>query len=136
MSSPHLHLLGCAASILLAGCVERELVVHTQPPGARVYVDGVDRGDAGAQGLAVPFEHYGTREVVVRLAGHEPARRMVELEAPWWQAFPLDLVTDVLWPGTIHDDHEVTLELAQRADPPAPAALEARARAAGGSDVE
>ena len=119
--------LGCAS-----GCVERELVVQTTPPGARVYVDGVDQGVASPEGLRVPFEHYRTLEVVARLAGHTPARRLVEVEAPWWQVFPIGLAPDVLWPGTIKDEHPVRLELAPREPPPAASELEARAREAEG----
>jgi len=55
--------------LLCCACVERELVVQTEPSGARVYVDGVDRGVSTPDGLRIPFEYYGTREVVVRLAG-------------------------------------------------------------------
>jgi len=115
--------------LLCCACVERELVVQTEPSGARVYVDGVDRGVSTPDGLRIPFEYYGTREVVVRLAGHEPARRFVELEAPWWQTFPIGLAPDVLWPGTIRDEHPVSLALTRREEPPPASELEARARA-------
>jgi hypothetical protein len=54
------------------------LLVQSDPPGARVTIDGVDRGPAPAQvaGLA-PGEH----DVVVQADGGPPVRQKVKIEA-------------------------------------------------------
>ena len=101
---------------LLPGCVERALMIRSDPPGAKVFVDGTEVGTTPAE---IPFDHYGTREVMVRMEGAErgeqalaPETRLVKVSAPWYQWFPLDLASEFLWPGTIHDEHviEFTLE--------------------------
>lgn len=94
-----------AAGVVAAGasgCVERRLIVRTDPPGARVEVDGVDRGESPA---TIPFVHYGTRRVVLRLDDHRTRAALVETNPPIWQIFPLDFVTDVLLPLPLVDEH-------------------------------
>jgi len=102
---------------LSTGCVERALVVRSDPPGAKVFVDGREIGTTPAR---LPFEHYGTREVMVRMEVREPGgdhtplapvTRMVELAAPWYQWFPIDLFSEFLWPGTIVDERVVEVAL-------------------------
>lgn len=116
--------------LLALGCVERQLVVDTTPGGVEVFVDGREAGTTGEDGapLRVPFEAYGTRTLVLRKRGYAPVRRQVTLDPPWWQTFPIDIVPDLLWPGTITDEHPVAIELAPRSTPDAPDAVEARAR--------
>jgi len=102
---------------LAAGCVERALVVRSDPPGAMVFVDGREIGTTPAR---LPFDHYGTREVMVRMERREPTgdetplapvTRMVELDAPWYQWFPLDFVSEFLWPWTVVDERFVEVAL-------------------------
>lgn len=110
-----------------SACVERRLIVRTDPPGAAVYVDGslVGRSDPEEGSLEVPFVHYGTRRVVVRAAGRYPERRDVELAPPWYQYFPLGFFSELLWPGTLVDRHEpAPFVLAPRGEPAAPEELE------------
>ncbi len=125
-------LRGVAAAgvaLLATGCVERILVVRSDPPGALVIVDGVEAGETGAERpVILPFETYGTRVVTVRKPGFVPRRREVPLDPPWYQYPPLDLFSDLLWPGTIEDVHEVELRLERRPTPAAdPEALIERA---------
>ena len=58
------------------------------------------------------FDHYGTVLVEAELRGHEPVQREHRLKKPLYQQPVLDFVTDVLYPGTIRDDHELHLVLA------------------------
>lgn len=114
-------LLPILVCVMTSGCMERVLVVRSDPPGAVVYVDGQPRGTTSAgQPVEVPFDAYGTRTVIVRREGYVPTRRQVELKVPWYQYFPIGLVTDLLWPGTIRDEHRVELKLKRRG-PPRPA---------------
>ncbi len=99
----------------LIGCVERWIQVRTQPSGARVFVDGEE---VGRSPIRVAFDHYGTREVLVHLdAGTDSDRtygavsHLVELRAPWYQWFPLDLITETIWPWNFVDEHEVSIVL-------------------------
>jgi hypothetical protein len=115
--------------VLAAGCVERRLFVRSDPPGARVFLDGKPAGETP---VAIPFTYYGTREVVLRAPGREPKRVVVDLDPPWYQWTPIDFFVEVAWPFTVTDERRVDATLA-----PAPVAgekdveaLRARAEAA------
>lgn len=93
---------------LLTGCVERSVFIKSDPPGARVILDGQD---VGVTPVEVPYVWYGEREVVLYKDGHRSERRRLPLNAPWWQVFPFDLITDVLLPITLTDRTEVVIPL-------------------------
>lgn len=96
------------ALLLLGACVERRLLVRTDPPGADVTVNG-DR--VGRSPVRLPFDHYGKFLVEVEKPGFEPAEKVVELRSPWYQKPGVDFFSDVLWPARIEDDHEVEIRL-------------------------
>ena len=96
--------LGCAAIAFLVrpvGCVERSITIETDPPGATVWVNSEEKGKTP---LTVPFTFYGTYEFRFELEGYQTVVVNEDLNAPAYQIFPLDLVTDVFLPGTLHDD--------------------------------
>lgn len=95
--------------LALAGCVERLLVIRSQPSGAEVWIDGERRGETPH---TEPYAFYGTREVTLVKKGYRSHRQSVQLDAPWWQVFPMDLLTDVVIPVTFTDrvDLDVALE--------------------------
>ncbi|MCZ6795463.1 MAG: PEGA domain-containing protein [Planctomycetota bacterium] len=104
-----LPLLGLALAALLAsGCVERLLQVRSEPPGARVFVNGQEVGETP---LDHPFSFYGTLSVVLRRSGYESQRIVAELEPPWYEYFPLDFFAENLLPWTLRDHHLVRVEL-------------------------
>jgi hypothetical protein len=92
----------------LAGCVERFIVVRSDPPGAAVYLD---QEKVGTTPCEVPYTWYGKRELVLELPRHRPVRELVSLDPPWWQYFPLDFITDVLLPFTLSDRAEFSYTL-------------------------
>ena len=93
-----------------AGCVERLLAIHSDPPGATVYVDGEKVGTTPCD---VSYTWYGTRDVILELRGFTLVRQQVTLNPPWWQITPLDFVTDVVIPVTLHDRMSVSYTLDQ-----------------------
>ena len=94
-------LLAGLTALLLCGCVERALVVETDPPGAEVWIDGEMEG---LSPVRVPFSHYGTREVVVVKGGFATVRERRIVDEPWYETFPLDFASENLWPMTLTDD--------------------------------
>ena len=116
---------------MLAGCVEHRLIVRSDPPDVAVYVDGrlEGRTDPQTAALEIPFTWFGTRKVVARKAGYVPLRQTVELDPPWWQLFPVDVFSDLLWPGTLEDVHRPEPLVLQRREAIKPAEeVEAAAR--------
>lgn len=112
--------------VLLAGCVERRLFVRTEPPGARIRING---REAGTSPATWTFDHYGTVLVEAELDGHRPAERAHPLKRPWYQLPVLDFFADVLVPFRICDDHELVLRL-EPLEPPREEETEELARAA------
>ena len=88
--------------------MSRKLFLVTDPPGARVTVDG---HVVGTTPYASEFLSYGTRRVELELDGHERRVELVDVGLPWWQVFPLDLVTDLLLPWTIEDHRRFAFTL-------------------------
>lgn len=99
---------GLVASFSLTGCVERLIAIHSDPPGAAVYLDGEKVGTTPCE---VPYTWYGTRMVVLELRGFTLVREEVVLSPPWWQLIPIDFITDVLIPFTLRDRLSVSYTL-------------------------
>ena len=100
----------------LAGCVERTLTVRSDPPGARIYLDDVERGETPC---TFEFNFYGHRELVLRKDGYQTFKQTVVVKAPLHSVFPLDIFFDLLWPLTIEENHpyEVVLQPLTKPDP-------------------
>ena len=112
---PHPIIFLLSIALLSGGCVERTLLIESQPPGGLVFLDDeLLRDDEGAPRLTpteISFQHYGTRGIVVRREGHLSAKRLVDLDPPIYQIFPLDLFTELLIPYTFHDQHRIEIVL-------------------------
>ena len=102
-----------AAALLLsaAGCVERKLVIRSEPSGVPVFID---ENYAGETPLDWRFAHYGVRRVRVGPVRDEMGnlvyaaqQRNVRTEAPWYEVIPIDFFAEVLWPARITDEHKV-----------------------------
>ncbi|MBI3856239.1 MAG: PEGA domain-containing protein [Planctomycetes bacterium] len=97
-----------AAALSQTGCVERLLAIHSDPPGAAVYLDGEKVGTTPCE---VTYTWYGTRVLVLELSGFSLVSRGVVLDPPWWQLVPIDFITDVVIPMTIRDRLSVSYTL-------------------------
>ncbi len=117
-AAPLLLTLTALSLSTLTGCVERALLIRSEPSGARVFLDGKDVGTTPTR---VPFDFYGTREVMVRYEpterGEGPAyaaeTRLVPVRPPWFQWFPIDLFAEFVWPGTMVDEQVIEFTLVE-----------------------
>lgn len=85
----------------LSGCVQRFIEVTSEPPGARVTINGYDVGVTPTG--PVYFDYYGEYEILLEKNGYEPLLQREHLKTPWHSRFPLDFFTECLWPGKITD---------------------------------
>ena len=79
------------------GCVRRTLTVTSTPPGALVYLNGVE---VGRTPVEEDFTWYGTYDVELRKEGYETLKTTGKVIAPWWQWIPFDLFAEAL---PLHD---------------------------------
>jgi hypothetical protein len=95
--------LAASAAVLaaLGGCVERKMMIRSDPSGAAVMLDG--RDTELRTPAEIPFEFGGTRGVTLTAPGHKVLEATADVNDPWYTWFPLDVGAEFLWPGTIHD---------------------------------
>ena len=85
---------------LQSGCVERSFVIRSTPDNARVILHGEEVGQTP---YTAKFLHYGLNEVTLSAPEHRRLRTSFDLRPPWYERFPLDFVSECLWPFTLHD---------------------------------
>ena len=84
------------------GCVRRTLTVTSNPPGALVYLNGLE---VGRTPLTSEFTWYGTYDVELRKEGYETLKTQGKVIAPWWQFVPIDLFAELL---PLHDQRQLS----------------------------
>lgn len=100
----------------LPGCVQRRMMIRSNPPGAMVYVDDYP---IGTTPVAHNFTYYGTRKIRLERDGCETLTVYQPFSPPWYQIVPLDFISENLVPGEIRDRRAVTYQLTPQKDVPA-----------------
>jgi hypothetical protein len=119
-------LLTVAALVPSWGCVQRRMTIRSNPPGALVYVDDYQ---IGTTPVSTDFIYYGTRKIRLVKDGYETLTVRQPFPIPWYEIFPLDFVTENLWPWEIRDERVVDLAMSTTASMP-PESVVARAEQA------
>ena len=102
-------LLGIAACAgLVAGCVERRYVVETDPPGAIVYRNDQE---LGASPVDDHFVYYGKYKFTIKKEGYQTQQIYQDIPTPWYEYFPLDVISEVLVPFQIENVNRFTYHL-------------------------
>ncbi len=97
------------------GCVVRELVIKSDPPGATVYING---RESGKTPLTKTFDFYGARELMLRMDGYWTEKKTVKPSVPWYEFFPLDFFFEIVFPLRLHNRHEYSFKLKPLPDRP------------------
>ena len=92
----------------LTGCVQRRLIVKTQPEGAAVLVD---QKPVGYSPVSVPFTYYGTRDVQIEKDGYKPIRVQERIDPKWYNRFPISFFTENFSPREIRDQRILDFQL-------------------------
>jgi len=90
-----------ALLLALAGCVERKMMIRSDPPGALITIDG--EPTTLRTPAEIPFDFGGTRAITLAAPGRKVLDATAEVSDPWFTYFPLDIGAEFLWPFTIHD---------------------------------
>ena len=99
--------------IALVGCVERTITVRTDPPGALVSVNEVEKGRSP---VTFDFTWYGEYRVLVEHPQYETLETTKRIYAPVYQWPIIDLVCEVLLPFKLHDQRDWSYTLVRRQD--------------------
>ena len=105
--------MGRAALLLLlalatTGCVERRMLIVSDPPGATVFVNGEN---AGLSPASVPFTYYGKYDVTLVRDGFQTTTEHPRIHRPWFEFFPFDFGAEVLYPGHIQDNRTIPIAM-------------------------
>lgn len=92
--------LALLACLLFTGCVERRLLIRSNPPGALVRIDDEE---IGTTPVSTSFVYYGTRKVQVIKDGYETLTIMQPIPAPWYETPGVDLISEHAVPGRLRD---------------------------------
>ncbi|MFK7788704.1 MAG: PEGA domain-containing protein [Phycisphaeraceae bacterium] len=79
--------------MLSLGCVERRLMITSEPAGALVYLNDQE---VGRTPLEVPFTWYGTYDVRLEREGYTTLQTEQLAERPWWEAPGPDLFAEAI----------------------------------------
>ena len=112
------------ALVFMSGCVERALVITSEPSGADITVNQQWKGKTP---YVLPFKHYGVYDIWIEHPGYEDNGKMVKfypmhvgepIKAPGYQYAGTDFVSEVLLPTTLRDQHNLhyVLERVDKAD--------------------
>ena len=105
-----------AVIFVSAGCVTRTITVRTNPSNASVYLDGKLVGESP---VTIPFTYYGTRKIMIERRDdeekltHERTTSFEKIKAPVYEIFPLDFVSELVWPRELKDEHVFTYDLVE-----------------------
>jgi hypothetical protein len=94
-------MLGLVMLAAASGCVERRMVIITEPYGAIVY-DEKNQPIGGAP-VDHPFTYYGKYNFRLAKDGYETLRVEQRVRAPWYELPGLDFISENLIPFTVRD---------------------------------
>jgi hypothetical protein len=96
------------AAGLAAGCVEQQITIRSDPPGAMAYVDD---HEIGITPISASPIYYGNRKIRLVKDGYETLTVIQPVPPPWYEIPPLDFVSETLVPGKLRDVHTFDYKL-------------------------
>src|SRR5579862_2464726 len=109
---------------LTTGCVERRMIVNSDPPGAYVYRNNIPIGNGPADDF---FVYYGNYHFTLVKDGYETLQVNQKVASPWWEWPGIDFVTENLIPWKVRDVQTFTFQM-QPLQSPSPADVLFRGR--------
>lgn len=92
----------------LSSCTERILYIKSDPPDAKVIINGKE---VGKTPYKQEFTFYGALEIILAKDGYNSAKLIKDVGVPWYQYPILDFITDVLIPLKIKDVTKINIQL-------------------------
>ena len=112
---PHLNVIFvCFAILALSGCVQRRLIVRSNPEGAFV---SIDNQSIGYTPLSVPYTYSGTRDIKLEKDGFKTIKVAERVRPRWFDTFPVSLVTNNFWPRELRDERVLDFQMEPKNQP-------------------
>ena len=100
--------IGGMLLLLTSGCVQRRMLIRSQPEGAMVTID---RQAIGLTPVSVPFSYYGTREIQLEKDGYQTIAVRQRLRPPWYEWFPISFFSNHFALREIRDVRRLDFEM-------------------------
>lgn len=97
-----------ALFLLQTGCVQRRITIRSNPPGALVYIDDTE---IGTTPCSTSFIYYGKRKIRLVKDGYETLTVEQRFWPPWYEVFPLEVITENLVPYEFRDERNLMFSL-------------------------
>jgi hypothetical protein len=110
-SLPALILASVLIGLVCSGCVQRRMVVRSQPEGALVTID---KHVVGHTPVPVPFVYYGTREIQLEKEGFKTVKVKERIRPPWYEKVPFSFFSNNFAFREIRDERVLDFELEPR----------------------
>lgn len=94
--------------VCMTGCVQRRLIIRSQPEGAFVTID---RQPIGRTPLSVPYTYPGTREIQLERDGYKTIKVQQRIDPTWYEKFPVSFVTENFWPHELRDERLLEFQM-------------------------
>jgi len=105
--------LALAAALLPSCAAKRVLRITSVPPGAEVRVD---HQLVGTSPLDFDFKAYGTRRISLFHEGYATSTTILPIRPPWYARFPVDILTEVVFPIGWRDRRRLHVQLVPGTD--------------------
>lgn len=92
---------------LLGGCASRKITIKSEPPGAKVIMDGQEKGITPC---SFHFTYYGSRQIALEKDGYQTFKVIASVNPPWVHAFPFDVLL-LFIPYPMTDHHKFSYQL-------------------------
>ena len=91
-----------------SGCVQRRLIVRSQPEGARVTIDNQVVGHTP---VPVPYTYHGTRQIMLEKDGYQTVNVKQRIRPRWYDRFPVSFFSNNFAFREIRDERVLDFEL-------------------------
>ena len=110
-SDPLLILITVLITLGFTGCVQRRLIVRSQPEGALV---NIDNQAVGRTPVPVPYTYAGTREIQLEKDGYKTIKVRERIRPKWYDTFPLSFFSNNLALREIRDERVLDFQMEPR----------------------
>lgn len=97
------------------GCVQRRLIIRSQPEGAIVTIDN---RLIGRTPLSTEYTYSGGRELKLELDGYKTVKVQERIDPTWYETFPISLVTENFAGREIRDERVLDFQMEPKVQVP------------------